>query len=66
MVFCLLGFHWHWRRVGSPFGGNDLLETFDAVRGEGRDALFANAMHPEAADLRERVDREIIIEKAVA
>ena len=42
------------------FVGDDLLQAFDAVFGEGGDAVLADAVDAQAAVLREHVDREVV------
>jgi hypothetical protein len=45
--------------VGS-FIGDDLAQIFDAVLGEGRHPVLADAVDPKAAVFGEHVDREIV------
>ena len=43
-----------------PLVGNDLFQALDAIFGEGRYAIFTDAVDAQAAVFREHVDREIV------
>src|SRR5580700_1256729 len=43
-----------------PFVGDDLLEAFDAVLGEGGHAIFTDAIDAQTAIFGKHVDREFV------
>jgi len=47
------------RASGRLLIGDDLLQAFDAIFGEGRDAVFADTVDVQAAVFGEHVDREL-------
>ena len=51
---------WGWRLSGCPLVCDDLFEALDAILGEGRYAIFTDAVDAQAAVFREHVDREIV------
>ena len=57
-LFCRL--NWERRFSCGSFVGDDLLEAFDAVFGEGGHTMFTDAIDAQASIFGEHVDRKFV------
>ena len=51
---------WGWRLSGCPLVCDDLFEALDAILGEGRYAIFTDAVDAQAAVFGKHIDREFV------